>query len=215
MSHEIRILREDDALHDALIRQGWTVVATSWGARLHLDDDADLAPYRRLVERAQEAGYWVGALGSGEAGQAAALDRAVAGDYPWTPATGHQDLDPEVLARRMEDEGWLVFGARCPAGHDGAAQDAAGGGQLVAVTILEPLEQRWEVERTCVASAHRRRGLASAIKAASVLASFERGAGRWGTGGAAVNAGSLAANRALGFELEPLWHSLQAPPPQA
>lgn len=200
VSPEIRILREDDPEHDSLLAQGWEVVATSWGARLSLPDDADPAPLRRRIEEAESLGYRVLELGAQEAGEACALDAACAADYPWTPATGHQDLDPEELAVALAERGMRAFGARGP---DGA---------LVALTILEPLEDRWEVDRTCVAAAHRRRGLAVAVKAASILATFAQGARRWGTGGAAVNRGSLAANRALGFELEPLWHSLEAPP---
>lgn len=57
MTPEIRVLRQDDPRHDELIAQGWSIIATSWGARLHLDDGADLAPYRRLVARARTAGY--------------------------------------------------------------------------------------------------------------------------------------------------------------
>ena len=64
-----------------------------------------------------------------------------------------------------------------------------------------------------MAAEHRRRGLATAVKAASILATRAAGARCWGTGGAGVNAGSPAVNRALGFELEPAWHAPAPPPP--
>lgn len=86
-------------------------------------------------------------------------------------------------------------------------------GGLVAFTVLRPEPDRWEVERTAVAAGHRRRGPATAVKAASILVTRAAGARCWGTGGAGVNAGSLAVNRALGFELEPAWHALAPPPP--
>lgn len=194
----IRILREDDPEHARLLAEGWEVVATSWGARLHLGDDADLSPLLDAVAAAQDAGYEVLRLGPADASAVAALQERVLPDYPVTPATVPDPL-PEDLADLLESEQWLTFGARTAEG------------ELVALTTLTPLPARWEVDRTAVAPEHRRRGLAKAVKALSVLTTYAMGARTWGTGGAAVNAGSLAMNRALGFELEPLWHSLRRP----
>lgn len=106
-----------------------------------------------------------------------------------------------ALAAHLGDGTWLAFGASAP------------DGGLVAFTILRPEPGRWEVERAAVDAEHRRRGLATAVKAASILATRAAGARCWGTGGAAVDAGSPAVNRALGFEFEPAWHAPAPPPP--
>jgi hypothetical protein len=62
-----------------------------------------------------------------------------------------------------------------------------------------------------VDAAHRRRGLAVAVKAASILALADDGVRVFGTGGAAVNAGSIRMNEHLGYVIEERWFSL-APP---
>lgn len=59
--------------------------------------------------------------------------------------------------------------------------------------------------------AHRRRGLAAAVKAASVAAGVRAGHRLFGTGGAAVNAGSLAMNQAVGYEVTERWVTLVPP----
>lgn len=194
----IRILREDDPEHDRLLADGWRVVGTSWGARLALPDNADLTAYREAVAAAQGDGYAVERLSADAVPAVSALEDSITADYPYTPATAGGPL-PADLGEHLADGSWLAFGARTPQG------------ELVAFTIVHPEADRWEVERTGVARAHRRRGLATAVKAASILQTHEAGARRWGTGGAAANAGSLAMNRSLGFVLEPVWHSLQAP----
>ncbi len=222
MSPTIHVLREDDPQHALLLAQGWRVVATSWGARLRLSDDADLTGLHAAVDRVSSDGYELVELGPGEAEEATTLDDACAADYPWTPATGHEPLDAAALAAHLDGDGWRVFGARYRTPSAGVAeptveppahstQPVARSLTLVAITLTCPMQGRTEVDRTCVAAGHRRRGLATAIKAASILAGYAAGQRVWGTGGAAVNAGSLAANRALGFELEPLWHSLEEP----
>ena len=197
---DLRILREDDPEHDRLIARGWRIVSRSWGARLTLTEDADVSALEAALAAARRAGYAVRRLGGGDLGALADLDERVGPDFPDTPASRHEPL-PADLGRRLDGGGWLAFGAEAP------------GGGLVAFTILRPEPDRWEVERTAVDAAHRRRGLATAVKAASILATRAAGARCWGTGGAAVNAGSLAVNRALGFELEPAWHALAPPPP--
>lgn len=192
-----RFLRQDDPEHAALLAQGWTVAATSWGARLDLAGDSDLAVYDRAVGAARDAGYEVRELASTETAALVDLDTLVAPDFPDTPASHHTPL-PLDLAERLARGDWRAFGAWWR-------------GILVALTILYRFEDRWEVDRTAVEAAHRRRGLASAVKASSILTTHAEGARRWGTGGALANEGSLAVNRTLGFHLEPAWHTLLPP----
>lgn len=194
----VRILREDSPELADLLAQGWRVVSSSWGARLTLSDDADLTIYRQAVTSAQQAGYEVRTVSPAEVGALASLDLALAPDFPATPASRHEPL-PLDLADRLTSGSWLAFGAWA-------------GTELVAFTILYRFEGRWEVDRTAVRAPHRRRGLATAVKAASILTTYAQGARRWGTGGAAANTGSLAMNRALNFTIEEAWHTVHPPP---
>ncbi|MEX3566151.1 GNAT family N-acetyltransferase [Micrococcus endophyticus] len=190
-----RVVREDDAEAIRLQDAGWTQASTSWGARLHLADDADLAPYERRVAAVRAAGFQVRRLTPDDVGQVRRLDGETAADYPATAASSHSPL-PEDLAVRLTLPGHRGYGAF----RDGV---------LAGFTLLDRLDDRWDVDRTAVHPTGRRRGLAAAVKALSVLETHrEDGARTWGTGGAGANAGSLAMNRTLGFELEPLWLAL-------
>lgn len=198
-ANALRILREDDPEHTRLLEAGWRVVSTSWGARLELEAGADTTVLERAVARARGAGYVVRLLGVEDLPAITVLDAMVGPDFPDTPASRHEPL-PEGLDRGLAAGAWLAVGAE----HDGG---------LVAFTLAYPESDRYEVERTAVAPAHRGRGLAQAVKAVSILTTRAAGVRRWGTGGAGVNAASLAMNRALGFVLEPLWHTLAPPTP--
>ena len=197
----LRILREDDPQHELLVRRGWTIAHRSWGAHLTLPDHADLTALVEAVAAAQDAGYAVRPFRACDVGAVEALDAAIGPDFPATPASHHEPV-PRDLAAGLADGSRTGF----------LATDDCG--QVAAYTWMDRLPDRWEVDRTAVAAAHRRRGLATAVKAASILATYAAGARRWGTGGAGVNAGSLAMNLALGFELEPQWHTLAPPPDQ-
>ncbi|EEH65646.1 hypothetical protein HMPREF0058_1616 [Actinomyces urogenitalis DSM 15434] len=198
MSDSSRILREDDPEHAVLLAQGWTVTHRSWGARLVLAGDADLGPMVEAAAAAQAAGYELRRLVGTDMIALRSLDEQVAPDFPDTPAS-HHDPVPTDLGTRLDDGSSLGF----------VAVDTEG--EMVAYTWMGRLPDRWEVDRTGVAAAHRRRGLARAVKAASILATYALGARCWGTGGAGVNTASLTMNRSLGFVLEPQWHTL-APP---
>ncbi len=198
VNEEQRILREDDPQHEVLLAQGWTVASRSWGARLVLEDDADLSRLVEAVAAVQESGYVLHRLTSDDLPALSRLDERVAPDFPDTPASRHEQV-PDDLGPRLDEGSALGFLA------------ATAQGEAVAYTWMDRLPDRWEVDRTGVAPSHRRRGLATAVKAACILATYASGARRWGTGGAAVNTGSLAMNRALGFVLEPEWHTLVPP----
>lgn len=181
-----------------LLDEGWRVVARSWGARLRLPEGTDartLEHYRQLGQPPQ--GYQVRQLAASDAEAVARFDAVTLADYPATPATTPEPVTASDVRERL-GQGWLYAGV-------------FHGDELVAVTASYPLEDRWEVDRTAVLPAHRRRGLATAVKAWSIAVLYERGVRVLGTGGAASNAGSLAMNRALGFELEPQWLTLEPP----
>jgi GNAT superfamily N-acetyltransferase len=83
--------------------------------------------------------------------------------------------------------------------------------QLVAVSVIGVTAARAETEFTSVHRSYRRRGLAVAVKAASILALADDGIRTFGTGGAQVNSGSIRMNERLGYAIEELWFSLAMP----
>lgn len=185
------VLRSDDPRCAELEAAGWRVVATSWGARLQVSP-ALLPRLASLVDRAVGSGAVVRELGAPDATAVLGLDAATAPGYPGGVATSHEPLD-EAGARALFARG-RVFGVEYA-------------GALVAVTVTQDVGDRVETEFTAVHPDHRGRGLATAVKAASVLAHAADGASLFGTGGAAVNAASLAMNRAVGYEITETWHT--------
>lgn len=201
---EARVLRQDTAEAAALQDAGWTVRSRSWGARLHLADDADLTPYRDLVAAVEAQGVEVRVVEAADLSALRALDAEAAPRFPRTDGSFHTPL-PEDLEARI-------------AGEDGVAAGAFAGAELIGFTLLDRVEDgrgevRWDVDRTAVRQGHEGRGVGKAVKAASALATHARGGRVWGTGGAEVNTAALRMNKALGFELEPLWLALVPPAP--
>lgn len=188
---DARVLRADDPEAARLLAEGWAVVAESWGARLR---DPDPDRLRLLVERAETAGYDVRELTDAELTAVADLEALTAPDYPRTPAT---DVPERTLDRLRAADARFVGAWR--------------GSDLAAVTAVEPGQDLVETSFTSVHPDHRRRGLAAAVKAASVLLLLGTGARVFGTGGAAVNAGSLAMNARVGYVVEERWLSLRPP----
>lgn len=186
-----RVLREDDPLVPTLIEQGWTVAHRSWGARL---STPATAPLEALVAAAEAAGYRVEEADAGADPAIAALEAAVRDDYPGGPATAPGSHDVEALAALRRG------GTRCFA--------AFLGDDLVAVTTIRRDGEHAETDFTSVARAHRRRALAEAVKAASVLALAAEGATTFGTGGAEENAASIAMNTRLGYAVTERWLTL-------
>jgi len=196
MGDDVRVLRSDDPEAQRLLDAGWRPVGESWGARLRLGEPPALGPLRALVARARDAGWTVRELGPDDDADVVAHEAATRADYPVTPATEPDVVTAEGL-RRLRAEGHRAFGAV------GAA------GDLAAVTIVGRCDGRVETLWTSVRREHRRRGLATAVKAASVLALADEGARVFGTGGAQVNAAVLAANARLGYVVEERWLSLR------
>jgi len=188
------VLREDDPLAVELLAQGWTVAHRSWGARLR-----EVEPDRLRALVAAAGGSSVVAEVGPEADPGiAALEAAVREDYPGGPATAPAAHDLAALAALRAD-GTRFFAALA----DGA---------VVAVTaIRREDDERAETDFTSVARDHRRRGLAEAVKAASVLALAAEGARVFGTGGADENAASLAMNARLGYAVTERWLTLVPP----
>ncbi|WP_317229233.1 acetyltransferase [Clavibacter sp. MX14-G9D] len=203
MPQEPVVVPAHDARADALRAEGWVVTARSFGAVLRAAD-ADPVRLRSAVERV--AGIVsVRELGPDDQPAMLALDAATLDDYPGGPATRHVPLTAGTA--RVPSAVRRAFGAF-------GAIDADA--SLVALTVVDVDAdgRRAEVDFTVVHPAHRSRGLATAVKAASVRALLADGVATIRTGGSSGNAGILAAGTAIGFRVDEEWVTLDAPEPR-
>jgi hypothetical protein len=189
-----QVLREDDPRLPWLLADGWTVAHRSWAARLREPDGIALA---RTMAAAEAAGYAIVEAGPEQDPDITSLEAAVRGDYPGGPATAPDPHDVGALAA-LRRGGTRFF----------AAVQAA---EVVAVTAIRLQGDHAETDFTSVGLRHRRRGLAEAVKAASVLALAREGAVVFGTGGAAEHEASLAMNARLGYVVTERWVTLDPP----
>ncbi|MFI6827024.1 hypothetical protein ACIBG5_07980 [Kribbella sp. NPDC050241] len=187
--HEI--VQEGDPRCAELEAAGYRVVAESWAVRLH-DPDRELL--ESAVRRATAGGLSIRELGPESAELLHALEKSNESDYPYTPAT-HRVVGDLATVRALWPE-HRVFGA-----FDGS--------RLVGATAIRSHEGFGDTRFTSVLSTHRRRGVAQAVKAASILAFLDVGITRFSTGGAAANVGSLRANESLGYTLTERWRTYQ------
>lgn len=191
MSTGHRILPADSEDAAALARDGWTVVARSWAAELDVSA-CDEGRLQALVRRAEATGV-VRRLTPGDLDGILALDAATIGDYPGGAATRHAPL---TRAAATVGEARRAYGVVEP------------DGTVAAVTFVDVDGPVAEIDFTAVAPARRRRGLATAVKAASVLDLASDGVRRIRTGGSDENVAILAANTRLGFVVDEEWLTL-------
>ncbi|MGW6283233.1 GNAT family N-acetyltransferase [Kribbella sp. NPDC055071] len=186
---DYEILQDSDPRCAELEAAGYRVVAESWAVRL-------LAPDRELLEsavlRATAGGLTIRELGVEAAEALHGLEKTNEPDYPNTPAT-HRVVGDLATIRELWPE-HRVFGA-----FDGS--------RLVGATVIRSHQGFGDTAFTSVLSSHRRRGVAQAVKAASILAFLDVGITRFSTGGAATNQASLQANQSLGYELTERWRT--------
>lgn len=81
-------------------------------------------------------------------------------------------------------------------------------GRALSISYVDVDQRRAETDFTVVAAGSRRRGLATAVKAASVLALLRDGVEVFRTGGAEENTAILAANLRLGYVVDEEWVTL-------
>lgn len=197
---EVVLLRADDAEADRRRLAGARVVATSWGAVLLLGEpprDDVLTHLAGLVERVRDAGLRVDELGVERAEDLLRLQDANRDDYSHDPAMALPPAEVATTALQWADGG-RVFGAWLD-------------GRLVGATVVRRAgDGHVDTLFTSVLREHRGHGVGKAVKAASVLALAADGARTFRTGGADDNAASLAANQALGYEVDEHWVTLTA-----
>ncbi|NIK55168.1 GNAT family N-acetyltransferase [Kribbella shirazensis] len=186
---DFQIVRDDDPRCAELEAAGYRVVGESWAVRL-FDPDRELL--ESAVRRAVAGGLTIRELGPEAAEILHALEKANEADYPYTPAT-HRVVGELADTRALWPE-HRVFGA-------------FDGNRLVGATVIRQKDGFGDTKFTSVLATHRRRGVAQAVKAASILAFLDIGITRFSTGGAAANQASLQANQSLGYQLTEHWRT--------
>lgn len=188
------VLRADDPRRRELEARGWTVSARSWGARLACDR-VDRERLRALAARAEVVGT-VRELCEADAAAILELDAATASDYPGGIATSHDPLTAASVVLTPRRRAFGVMGE---------------GEELLAMTFVDLDGARAEIDFTVVAAPWRGRGLATALKAVSVLALLLDGVQAVRTGGAGDNVAIIRANAAIGFVVDEWWVTMTVP----
>ena len=186
---DYQIVRDDDPRCAELEAAGYRVVAESWAVRL-FDPDRELL--ESAVRRVTADGLTIRELGPESAELLYDLEKANEADYPYTPAT-HRVVGDLSAVRALWPEN-RVFGA-------------FDGNRVVGATVIRQKEGFGDTAFTSVLATHRRRGVAQAVKAASILAFLDIGITRFSTGGAAANQASLRASQSLGYQLTEQWRT--------
>jgi GNAT superfamily N-acetyltransferase len=186
---EYEIVQEGDPRCAELEAAGYRVVAESWAVRL-FEPDRELL--ESAVRRVTAGGLTLRELGPESAAELHALEKRNEADYPDTPATHRVVGDLAKVAGLWPEH--RVFGA-------------FDGNRLVGATVIREKDGFGDTAFTSVLATHRRRGVAQAVKAASILAFLDIGITRFSTGGAAANQASLQANQSLGYQLTEHWRT--------
>ena len=166
-------------------------------ARPRLSDPPNLTVLHFAVVAVTGQEFLIDELDASWAPQVTALEAVNHADYTITPATSVPHRDESDVFDLWES-GCRLFGAITD-------------GRLVAVSVISLTAARAETEFTSVHRSYRRRGLAVAVKAASITALAYDGVRIFGTGGAQVNAGSIRMNEHLGYDIEERWVSPTLP----
>jgi GNAT superfamily N-acetyltransferase len=190
------VLRDHSPEAAALLGEGWTVAARSFGARL--DGDRVDRDHFRALATGKAADVTIRELGPLDVDAVLALDAQTLDDYPGSVATRHEPFDRSSATPGPTRRAW---GAFTPTG------------RLVGLTVVDLDGPAAETDVTVVHPDHRGRGLAAAVKAASVLALLDAGVLRFRTGGSADNPAIVATNASLGYVVDEGWLTLVAPAP--
>jgi GNAT superfamily N-acetyltransferase len=186
------VVQAQDPERERLEHEGWVAIARSFGAQL----DADRVDRARLGALTIRDDVSIRALGPDDVPAVIELDRRTIADYPGSVATQHHPLSREAAAPSSVRR---AFGAI----------DASG--ELIAMTFVDFDGSHVETDFTVVDPGWRGRGIATAVKAASVIALVDDGAERFRTGGSEENVGILRANAALGYVRDEEWVTLTHP----
>lgn len=200
---EEKVLSARDPSIPELLADGWRIAHRSWAAQLDADKIDRAALERLVVTATRDGALHIRPVTDRDVPAVLDLDGLTINDYLGGVATRHAALTPKPLPTPLR-VGWGIFDRGDPA-------------PILAVTYLDLMPGddpkctpvAAEVDFTVVHPDFRHQGLASGVKAMSVLALMEAGVQTFRTGGAVENVGILAANRALGFVRDEEWVTLE------
>lgn len=189
------VLRSDDPRLADLEAAGWRCSALSWGASL--DSTAiDLVRLAGIVLDAAQSGVTFREVRLRDIAKVLVLDANTAADYPGGVATSHTSLTRKTATPSPSRRGFAAFGSS---------------ETLLAVTYVDLAESCGSIDFTTVDRAYRRQGIATALKAAALLALAADGIACFRTGGSSDNLAIIRANATLGFHRDEEWLTLNPP----
>ncbi|GAA2829659.1 hypothetical protein GCM10010471_09120 [Leucobacter komagatae] len=187
-------MKSDDIRRTGLENRGWANVFRSWGAKLTAMD-VDVDALTALVERGNRHSE-IREIRDADLPSVLALDAATTADYPGGPATRRAPLTMSAVRASPGKRGFGAF-------------DKAG--RAIGVTFVDIDGQHAETNFTVVDPSTRGLGIASALKAASLIALVGDGVETFRTGGAAENTAILTVNTNLGYTVDEEWITLESP----
>jgi len=191
-----RVLPADDAEVTRLLRDGWQVVAKSWGVGLH-PDDFDCERLRALSD-ALDRRFEIRRLGNADVPAVVALDEQIADDFPGDVATRRTAMSADEARPTERRWAWGSFM----------------GDELVGMVYADLGHgSDAEIDFFGVAARWRGRGIGTALLATAVAKLVDVGHAKLRTGVAAENAPSIAALEAVGLQRDEEWLTLAPPTP--
>lgn len=197
MEREVLIFRDDDPRCVDLEASGYILVAESWGARLRLDIDDDMAIYVDAVNGVLSDQVCIEELSADYADDLYELELVNNPDYPYTPATSRVMPTIEDIRALWVQEN-RIFGA-------------TSSGVLIGALSTSKRGTLVELDFASILRVYRGKGIGKALAATAILEWVELGIYLFGTGGASVNEASLGTVKSLGFSVEERWRSYQPP----
>jgi len=186
-----RVLPAADPQVAQLCARGWKITEESFGAKLQITPGV-----RQQLARIDTPDLCIRPLVADDMSCVLDLDALTLGDYPGGVATAHASLTRETACPTPTRRAW------------GAFRDS----ELVAMTWFDTDASGTfaEIDFTVVAPHWRGRGVATALKAAAIVALANAGVDRIRTGGSMRNTAIIRTNEALGFVIDEHWVTLEA-----
>ena len=191
----VEVLRDSDPRCAELEASGYVLVGESWGARLRITGDEDMALYEESIKRVLANQVQIEELNVEFAEALFELELVNNPDYPRTPATS-RSLPSSESIHSLWSEGNRIFGG-------------ISSGVLVGALATSRRENLVELDFASILREHRGKGIGKALAAAAILEWVRQGIHLFGTGGASVNVASLGTVKSLGFSVEERWRSYQ------
>ncbi len=186
-----KVLPAADPQVAQLCARGWKITEKSFGAELQITPGV-----RQQLASLDTPDLCIRPLDADDMSCILALDALTLGDYPGGVATAHAPLTRETACPTLARRAWGAFCDR----------------ELVAMTWFDTDASGTfaEIDFTVVAPHWRGRGVATALKAAAIVALANAGVDRIRTGGSMRNTAIIRTNEALGFVIDEHWVTLEA-----